>query len=314
MDLQKAIEGFILDAKGVYSPAYLPTIESQCRRICNFFGARELDSLTLDDWKSYIRYLRFEYQPKRFNGDISPLSEATIDNHWKMIRAFYNWASDSDILSIPRPDLKLPRPEYESPQIIPFAQEEVQRLLQASQFTQVRAGNRSYKIKRPNADRDKAIIMILLDTGIRLGELHRLRLGDVSLENGEVYIRPYRDGRKSHARTVHMGARTKQVVWKYVAKQQSAPDQSQPLIDLQPASIRTLINRIGANAKVLHCHPHRFRHTFAISYLRNGGDVFTLQKLMGHRTIQMTLKYVALAQVDIANAHQRASPVDNWRL
>jgi integrase/recombinase XerD len=316
MDLKKAAEGFLLDAQsGGYSPAYIPTIKSQLQRITAFFGDRDLETITLQDWKEYIHWLRHEYQPKRFNGDASPLSEATIDNHWKMIRSFYNWATDNTILSTQRPDIKLPRPKYQSPQIVPFTPEEVKRLLDASQFTQVqKQSGRAYKIKRPHADRDKTIIMILLDTGVRLGELHRLRCGDINLENGEIYIRPHASSRKSMPRTVHIGARTKQAIWKYIAQQQSAGDQSHPLFDLKPASIRIFINRIGANAKIAHCHPHKFRHTFAIMYLRNGGDVFTLQRLLGHATLQMTLKYVALAQTDMAQTHMRASPVDNWKL
>src|SRR5688572_17739817 len=247
MLLSKAIEGFMLEARvGKYSPAYIPTLESQFRRINNFFGERELESLTLDDWKRYFAYLRFEYKPRRFSGDETHLSEATVDNHWKMIRSFYRWAED--ILSIQRVDLKLPRPKYDTPQIVPFTQEEVKRLLEAAQYTQVvKKSGKAYKIKRPNADRDRTILLILLDTGIRLGELTRLRLGDINLENGEVYIRPHRDGRKSKARTVFLGNKTKQVVWKYIAKTQSQTDQSQPVFSLAPASIRILINRIGKN-------------------------------------------------------------------
>jgi len=314
MLLSKAIDGFILEAKsGVYSPTYIPTIESQCKRINDFFGEREIESFTLDDWKSYLRFLRFEYKPKRFSGDESPLSEATIDNHWKMIRSFYNWITP--ILSINRPDLELPRPKYQSPQIIPFTQEEVKRLLDSSQFTQVvKQSGRTYQIKRQNADRDKAILLILLDTGMRLGELTRLCIGDVNLENGEIYIRPYRDGRKSKSRTVFLGARTRQAVWKYIAKQQATPDQSEPLITLTGASIRISISRIGANAKVSNAHPHKFRHTFAISYLRNHGDIFTLQRILGHSTLEMTRKYLDIVKADIGEAHKRASPVDNWRL
>jgi integrase/recombinase XerD len=257
--------------------------------------------------------LRTDYKPRRFNGDTSPLALSTIDNHWKTIRGFYNWASK--ILSIKRPDLELSRPKYQSPQIVPFAQEEVKRIINAAEFTQVvKQSGKSYRIKRPNADRDKALILILLDTGLRLGELCRLRLGDVNLENGEVYVRPFRDGRKSTARTVFIGARTRQVVWKYIAREQSKPDQSRALFELLPSSVRQTIGRIGVNAKVPRCHPHRFRHTFAISYLRNGGDVFTLQRLMGHSTLDMTKKYLDLVKSDVGAAHRRASPVDNWRL
>lgn len=314
MLLSKAVEGFILDAKGGrYSPSYIPTIQGQFRHVISFLGDRELESLTHEDWNRYLVHLREEYIPRRFNGDTSPLQPATIDNHWKMIRAFYNWASD--ILSIQRPDLKLQRPKYQSPQIVPFTQDEVKRILEACQHTTVKKqSGKTYRIKRPNADRDKAIILILLDTGIRLGELTRLRLGDVNLENGEVYIRPWQGSRKSKPRTVFLGTRTKQVVWKYIAKQQANQDQSQPLFELKSDAIRIQIGRIGKNAGVRNAHPHKFRHTFAITYLRNKGDIFTLQRLLGHNTLDMTRRYLDISEVDLATTHARASPVDVWKL
>jgi integrase/recombinase XerD len=314
MLLSKAIEGFLLEARGgLYSPSYIPTMEIQLNYMCKFFGDPEVEALTPDHWKRYMAHLRTDYEPKRFSGDKSPLAPATIDNHWKTIRGFYNWLTP--LLSINRPDLALPRPKYQSPQIIPFSQDEVKRLISAAEFTQVeKQDGKKYRIKRPNADRDKSIILILLDTGMRLGELKRLRLGDVNLENGEIYIRAYGTGIKSTARTVFIGARTKQLVWKYIAKTQAHPDQSIPLFDLQASYIRHIITRIGKNANVPHAHPHRFRHTFAIVYLRNGGDVFTLQRLLGHKTLEMTMRYVHIVRTDIADAHRRASPVDTWKL
>ena len=316
MLLSKAIEGFVFYAKGgQYSLSYIPTIESQFRHIVSFLGDRELDSIKQENWQAYFNHLREDYKPKRFNGDESRLSEATIDNHWKMIRSFYNWATDNNILSTERPDLKLPRPKYKSPQIVPFTEDECRRLLEAAQFTLVKKeSGKTYKLKRPNADRDRAIIMILLDTGIRLGELCRLRLGDVNLENGEVYVRPFQSSKKSNPRTVFLGTRARQYVWKYLAKQQAQADQSRPLFDLESSTVRIQIARIGKNAKVSHANPHKFRHTFAINFLRNNGNVFILQRLLGHSTPTMTLKYLDISQVDVAANHQRASPVDNWRL
>ncbi len=316
MLFSKVTEGFFLYAEsGNYSPAYIPTMRGHLKYICGYFGDPEIDSVNEDDWARFMHHLHTEYKPRRFSGDQSPLALASIDNYWKTIRGFYNWVVSANILSIQRPDLRMTRPKYESPQIVPFTQDEIKRLLDACQFSKVEKSNgQKYRIKRQNADRDKALILILLDTGLRLGELLRLRLGDVNLENGEVYIRPYNKSIKSKSRTVFLGTRTRQAVWKYIAKQQAAEDVSCPLFNLNGHAVRQVIVRIAKNANVINAHPHKFRHTFAIFYLRNQGDVFTLKRLLGHSTLEMTQRYLDIVKDDIANAHKHASPVDNWRL
>lgn len=83
---------------------------------------------------------------------------------------------------------------------------------------------------------------------------------------------------------------------------------------MNPNSLRQLLKSLAQKAKVRDCHPHRFRHTFAITYLRAGGDVFTLQALLGHSSLDMVRHYARIAEVDLANAHRKASPADNWQL
>jgi len=79
--------------------------------------------------------------------------------------------------------------------------------------------------------------------------------------------------------------------------------------------LRRLLNRMGERAGLAKSvYPHRFRHTFSVNFLRNGGNVFELQQLLGHTSLEMIKRYAKIAQSDVEAAHRRASPVDNWRL
>jgi hypothetical protein len=83
---------------------------------------------------------------------------------------------------------------------------------------------------------------------------------------------------------------------------------------MNPDSLRQLLKYLAEKAGVKKCYSHRFRHTSAITYLRSGGDVFTLQALLGHSTLEMVRHYSRRAEVDLANAHRLASPADHRRL
>ena len=119
---------------------------------------------------------------------------------------------------------------------------------------------------------------------------------------------------------MYLGKSTRRVVWRYLVDRDDGDQADAPLFlgkfgrPLNKDALRLLLGRLGSKAQVTKCHPHRFRHTFAITYLRSGGDVFTLQALLGHGSLDMVQHYARIAEVDIEQAHKRASPADNWRL
>jgi integrase/recombinase XerD len=120
-------------------------------------------------------------------------------------------------------------------------------------------------------------------------------------------------------RMLPFSPRTGQMIWRYLATREN-PQPTDPLFvgrlnrPITRTKLAEMFSGIGKRAGVHNVHPHRFRHTFAIQYLRNGGNAYTLQHMLGHSTLETVKIYLKLAQVDVDQMHRRASPVDNWRL
>lgn len=169
------------------------------------------------------------------------------------------------------------------------------------------------------ADRDRCIILLLVDTGLRASELCDLRIADLDMSRNRITVR---HGKGDKARFVQFGKRAAKALWRFLTPRLPAADDERlitvgPQDDPRPMDRRQLglqLARIGERAGVPNVYPHRFRHTFAITYLRNGGDLFTLQELLGHSDLAMVRRYARIAQTDCARAHAKASPADNWRL
>ena len=210
--------------------------------------------------------------------------------------------------------IQRPRPEKRS--IQPFSDEDLRALLSAlaSSKTYPNHGTAASN-QLPNQDRNRAIILLLLDTGLRADELCQARIADLDTRN--LYLKVF--GKGSKERILPICPRDAQALWKYLASRKTHVP-SEPLFvtthDMPMDRHRLLkqLAAIGRRAGVQNVHPHRFRHTFAVSFLRNGGNAYTLQIILGHSTMEMVRTYLNLAQADLQTAHRLASPVSNWRL
>jgi integrase/recombinase XerD len=143
-------------------------------------GDKDIAEVKKKDLRAYLAWLRTEYQPVRFNGKIHPLSPKTIRNIWVALSAFYKWASFEFEISNPMKDI--PAPKFKQAPVDAFTRIEVERLLKACNFTRDADTKyrRSYSYKRPTSKRDRAIILTLLDTGLRAMELCSLRTQSVN--------------------------------------------------------------------------------------------------------------------------------------
>lgn len=309
MQLSQAIAGFILfRSASSISQSTVDLDRWATSKLLAYLGDKDLAAVTRDDLRSFFAHLR-----------TTPLKPASLDNVWKSMRAFFGWTAEE--LSITRPDKDLARPRYKPPEITPFTEQEIKALLKACQYTKQAESDRrkSWQQRRHTAARDTAIVLVLLDTGMRIGELARLTVGDLDIKAGELHIAPFGTGKKTKPRTVYAGKSSQRALWKYLTERgDSHPGDPLFLAEtgnpLNRYSLNDLITRLGQRAGVSKCHPHKFRHTFAIQYLRNGGDVFTLQRILGHASLEMVRRYLALAQADDQAAHRSASPADRWRL
>jgi integrase/recombinase XerC/integrase/recombinase XerD len=158
--------------------------------------------------------------------------------------------------------------------------------------------------------RDKAIMLTMLDTGIRVSELCGLDMGDVNLSNGMTIIRK---GKGSKSRTVVIGAKARRDLLRYLRVRGDAPGALFLTVAggrLCRHAITSMLRRRAKAADVPPPGPHDFRRAFALLSLRAGCDILSLQRLMGHANLTILHRYVKLTQDDLAAAHARTSPVD----
>ena len=188
MDLSNALQGLILSktAEGK-SPHTIRVYQYGMTKFIKFLGNPEIQNLTNKDIQTFFFYLREE----------TNLSESSLVNVWRAIRVFFSWSEIE--LGTSRPDKNMPYPKAPIKNVIPFSDNEIRRLLAACNNTKraTSLNRKQFHMKRPTADRDKAIILTLLETGVRVSELARLTMEGLNLETGEIQIRPFGSGLKS---------------------------------------------------------------------------------------------------------------------
>lgn len=303
--LSDALQGFYMARRADgYSPDTIEQYSWALSKWILFMGDKDVHDCSLEDGRRFIVHTQG-----------TNLSPASVFHIWKALRSFYKWAVPE--LGVNNVMANLHQPPYQHKEISPLSNGEIDKLLSAAVVVGTANGSVSYEYRHPQADRNRLVILLMLDTGVRVGELARLNVDDVNMDTCEIAVRPYRSSLKSRPRSVYFGKRTQKELWKYLLNREGV--KNDPLLlstyerRMSADAIKHLVRRISLRAGVP-AHPHSFRHTFAIEYLRNNGDIFTLQRLLGHSSLEMVRYYLALANSDMEAAHRRASPVDNWRL
>ena len=202
--------------------------------------------------------------------------------------------------------MKIPQPPR---RVIPtFSDYQIHQLFDAID-TRTAEGYRNY-----------TIIVTLLDTGLRVSELCNLKLDNLWLEDGMLKVL----GKGNKERLIPIGKQVQRLLWHYINRYRPEPasansgllfltQEGRPLTKDRVEKIMSYYGK-KAGLRGVRCSPHTLRHTAAVKFLRNGGDVFSLQKMLGHASLEMTRRYCELADIDVKRAHITASPVDNLDL
>jgi integrase/recombinase XerC/integrase/recombinase XerD len=263
-----------------------------------------LGSLNIRVARDFVLYLqtkkkwdRHPYIPS--NG--RNLAAISVENYVRALRAFFNWLhmegyTAENILG----QLKPPKVPQKMVQVL--TQEEISRILSCIDHDMA------------TGCRDLAIIVTFLDTGVRLSELTGLQMCDAHIDQGYLKVM----GKGSKERMVPIGNTARKALQRYIFRFRPEPiyeDQDHLFLTLdgKPMSgngVKLMFQRLARKSGVKRLHVHLCRHSFATNYLVNGGDIFSLQQILGHTSLEMVKRYVTLASAQVRVQHRKFSPMD----
>jgi integrase/recombinase XerD len=291
------------------------TIEEAAARFERRCRAKSLSARTLQFYKAQFVLLRRYLDAEGLPHDIDAFTRDVIRGYiatrhrisaymakqaYSTFNVLFRFLVDNDLIDA-SPMVKIERPRLPKKLIATFSPDQNADILRtcSNDFLGLR---------------DRAILMIMIDCGLRANEICLLTLDHVDLD--ERVLRVWGKGNK--ARLVPFGNATRQALRDYLHRRPPLATQQVFVSGYGFSLLRTGLWKIVhrrctlANISGVRCSPHTFRHTFAVMYLRNGGDVFTLQKLLGHTDLTMTRRYAELSDTDVRNKHRACSPGDQF--
>lgn len=223
----------------------------------------------------------------------------TINAKIRAIRAIFAWLAEYRYIG-KHPFKNYPLVKDNAGHIETFSLKQVKALLAAP-------NKRTF-----TGQRDYTLMLLLLETGVRLNEVAQMNVEDVRLDEGAVLVR---EAKNRFARSVPIQSKMREQMRRYLKLRGTADTEALFVtLDGEPLrrrSIQTQIAKYGREAKIegVRCSPHTFRHTMAKMSVMNGAGVFELQKILGHSSLDMVRVYVNLYSSEIHERHRDFSPL-----
>lgn len=268
-----------LTAKGVEgcSPKTIEYYEATLRHMDKSL-AKPYTQIESDDLRRYLS----DYETERGS------SKVTIDNIRRIMSSFFSWLEDEDYI-VKSPVRRIHRVKTAQITKETLSDEELETLRDACE-----------------SKRNLAVVDLLASTGMRIGELIRLNVADVNLQERECVV----TGKGNKQRPVYFDARAKLHLAEYLETR--ADNNSALFVSLDSKARRITVGgmelrlrNLGKKVGVSRVHPHKFRRTLATHAIDKGMPIEQVQKLLGHAKIDTTMHYAMVNQNNVKASHRK---------
>ena len=239
---------------------------------------KNYNQITTDDIRAYLT----SYHEKR------EVSKVTIDNIRRILSSFFGWLEEEDYI-IKSPARRIHKVKSTLVVKNTYTDEDLETMRDSCESI-----------------RDLAIIDILSSTGMRVGELVKLKRSDIDFAERECIVL----GKGDKQRTVYFDARTKIHLLSYLCTRKDEGEAlfvslRKPNKPLQVGGVERLIKKLGMAANIKKAHPHKFRRTLATGAIDKGMPIEQVQHLLGHKRIDTTLMYAMVKQANVKASHRK---------
>lgn len=299
MTLSKAIEVFLHEQKARgNSLKTISSYKANLNRFYEFTGDIDVKSINKKTIMDFIIYLQEKpkntgHTKKKVDNDIK-ISSVTVRSYTRDVKAFMNWLYFEELVDVCIFDkMKLPRAF--KPVIRILSEYDIERIIQYCRCC------------GQYATRNELLVLLMLDCGLRATEVCTIELKNIDLKNGILIVK----GKGNKERIVPIGHKTFEFMKKHLEKCKTKflfEDRYGKPFNYN--SLACIIKRIKSKTNIENLHAHLFRHTFATLYIVNGGDIKSLQAILGHTSLKMCENYLHLASSYSISQYKKYSVVD----
>jgi site-specific recombinase XerD len=286
------IEGFLRDRKAQdLSPKTISFYKSKFKNLLKFFSTvavTRVSHITADIIRRYLIWLKETGH-----------NQGGVHQGYRTIKAFLRWYWDEMEPGYRNPIEKVKAPRVKLDPLDPISIEDIKALLKVCNTEEL------------IGKRDAAIIMTLLDTGVRASELCAMKIDDFNIVTGVIHIR---HGKGDKARLVFTGRKARKAIRTYLkARRDESPELfvNRYGFGFEYSVLREILRRKCVEAGLKKLQLHGFRRAFVINMIRADVDLLRIQDMVGHADLQVLRRYAKTKQDDLEVAHQRGSPVDH---